>query len=294
MSEKINKIGPNNWLTVLNIFLGLIATCLLLFLYDYLHLPPYCNEIQQSHADWFVVTVSIIAIVGAIWAVLARIDAEKAFTQSKETADALANSFKFSQIYDINKLPNIYKFIGEERVTVTLFLNFPIVGLFEKDDPKFVEKARATFTSVVIPKLENLMDSFPHKFKLNIACYTKIYTLSFLTDPKWGDDKRRVENFYTLIEALAAKYNDPSKFNRFYFDKDIGLRIALVNPDVRKDEGEAIVWTISDFTPNSSSNFGAASFRTMDRYFIETLDEMFKNFKEKADKKEVISFTNIP
>ena len=294
MSEKIKKISPNNWWRALNSFLGFVAICLLLYYVDVLHLPPGCKSSYQSHADWFLVIVSIVAIIGAIWAVLARIDAEKAFTQSKETYDALSNSFMFTQIYEDERLPKIYNCIGEERVTVTLFLNFPIVGLFEKDDPKFVEKAKETFTTILIPKLEKLMDSFPHKFKLNIACYTKSFTMSFLTAPELADEKRRVENFYTLIEALAVKYKDPAKFNRFYFDKDIGLRIALVIPDIKKGEGDALVWTVSDFTPATASSFDTASFKTMDRYFIMTLDKMFENFKDKADKSESITFQITP
>ena len=293
MSQKIQKIWSNNWWTVTFWFITLLVICLVLFYFNFFHLTEGLLP-HQSHADWFLVLVSIFAVIGAIWAVLARIDAEKAFTQSKETYDALSNSFKFLQVYDEDKLPYIYNFIGNENVTVTLFLNFPIVGLFENTDPKFVEKAKRIFATL-ITNLEKLTEKneFPSKAKINIACYTKAYTLTFLTESKWENEKRRVEIFYQLIETLASKYNT-EQFNRFYFDKDIGLRIALVNPNIKKDDGKALVWTVSDFTPDATTNFGAASFKTMDMHFIKALDKMFHNFKDKADTNESVQFTNIP
>ena len=83
-----------------------LLVCSVISLYNFglIH-PPNKNGFFTSHADILLVTASIIAIVGAFWAVLARIDAEKAFNKSEETVrkqddllNALGNNFEFNEI----------------------------------------------------------------------------------------------------------------------------------------------------------------------------------------------------
>lgn len=289
MSYKIETIKRRN---IGNFILGivvLILLCLILYWEKIIHCPDEKLPWYESKADLFLVFVSIFGVVGAFWSLFAKIDAEKAFTQSKETYEALANSFDFHQIYDNDKLSYIYQNIGKENRTVTLLLNFPLVGLFTQDKD-FVYKANQIFHKELITGLEDLTDNFPDNFKLNIACYTKEYALSFLVAGKHDEEERRINNFYNLIESLENKCGNSDKFNRFYFNKDIGLRIALVNPHYRKNEGLALVWTVSDFIPEDSAKFEAASFKTVDRCFIETLDKVFRTFYQKAIKNESIDF----
>jgi hypothetical protein len=123
-----------------------------------------------------LIVVSIIAIIGAIWAVLARIDAEKSFKKSQEILDTLGSNFDFTEILNDDRFVKIINSIGNEHTRINLFLGFPCVGYLYKDKAKFRNKPENIFNDLN-RKLEDLLDNLTNgkvaeKFSLNIAVFS--------------------------------------------------------------------------------------------------------------------------
>ena len=285
MSEKLEKIAPRNWLWTVVVFLWLLNLCFICYYFDILRLPEGITDWKKSNADGFLVFVSILAILGFIWAVRARIDAEKAFRQSEITYEAVTGAFNFDDIYDVDKLPEIYNSIAEPEVTVVLILNFPMLGVFTKGvSPKLIESVRQYFillsSKINLLRSKSSANNWPKKFKLFIACYSQEYTNSFSSKLPDQSYKGLIDYFYNEVNLLYNEVKDPTKFDRYYFDADIGIRTALaLHPKGAEKDSQGIVCLVSDFDKNDPDEFKTACFRTKHISFIEALQKLFDSFK---------------
>lgn len=245
---------------------------------------PNTNGFFVSDADILLAVVSIIAIVGAFWAVLARIDAERAFNKSQETLNALGSTFEFFDILNNDKLVDIIKSIGNKNTRINLFLGFPIIGYLFKDKDKlrnqplkifgeFNDKLTVLHTALLTGNIEG--------FHLNLAVFTKDNSEKLLEKnangtpkPMLLGDRDVLKEFYTNITRLKAIEN---KQNIKITDIDCNenLRFASIQlEDQPTQNSKAIVWIVRDLT-GGVKQFDSAAFQTSDTKLISVLESAF-------------------
>lgn len=254
------------------------------------------NEWYFSHADLLLLLATIVAIIGAVWAVYARIDAEKAFNESKRTRLSFGNSFKFhSIIHDPQKINYIVDDIGKKGSTVTLYLGFPIVGWFCKDFDR-VESLNfiAKLQSILQQKLLNPTGEF-EDFKLHIGLFNKnkidellnkIYTNNSISDAHKTTIKSYITTLYEVKRVVEADNNLKQKVIFYEGIPDYGekFRFSSVNND-KTNKHKALIWIIPDFRQEQDETeimFESACFQTLDITIIEMLHEVFKDVEENA------------
>ena len=256
------------------------------------------KPVYFSHADLFLIIATIIAIVGAVWAVYARIDAERAFVQSKKTYDALGTMFDFTTFFEKDKLQKIYDEIGVKDSYISLYLGFPIVGLpFERRNELDI-KPEELFLKLK-EKLEHfknklsLPNATPFDFSLYIG-YININQASIILDDILSNDpllkdvlSNHLKEFYKIIDYFYP-FNTTTKTRTNISDKIRFIELELkekfryvtfkkVEEDVSSNK-KTFVWVV-DFKENSIGNlkpFDSKIFQTQDERFLGLLENIFK------------------
>jgi hypothetical protein len=187
-----------------------------------------------SHADILLAFASLIALIGAIWAVFARIDAEKAFKKSEqtlkksqETLEAIGNaSFPFSEILNSDKFPSFFQIPDntispkvESKTTLSLYLGFPCVGFLFIDKHKFKTTPEQLFFNLTeyLYQLKSRLarNNEPANqlsklvgVKLNICVFSKNKVQQMIssqgTPINSPDGRNIIDDFYTHLEELKA------------------------------------------------------------------------------------------
>jgi hypothetical protein len=216
---KINGVHAYNWTWV-----GIWVICAVSFTVGLVNLGlihfPY-NGFTVSHLDLVLAIASIIAVIGAIWAVYARIDAERAFKKSEETLDAFGANFGFYEILNLNRAGGIIDRISSDNTKVSLFLGFPIIGyLYENKSIISLQLIEKRFDELIF-NINRLID------RLRIHCDSTIQVELKELQNKYGKDnalnlqKDYPENisFYVAVfsktesEALLTEYYEKQKKN---------------------------------------------------------------------------------
>jgi hypothetical protein len=262
----------------------------------------------MSEVDGLVMLMSVIGIIGAIWAVFARVDAERAFNAAKEAKDeaikakeesvktykSFGASFEFLDILDDNKknerLPFIIDKIGSSNTIVSLYLGFPCVGCLYKDYIHFTKNINRVFNDFV-EKLGFIIDA-EHSFTLNLAVFDATSIAKFMS--KSGLDKLEYQGdnlfkrYFEKLRALENKMKDPT-WNKEKIIKIIKLtpetekfRFACVyrNPklsNVTYDENQisrGLIWVVPDLLYDKK--FDSAGFQTSDVDIIKMLQKVFE------------------
>ena len=289
--KKIRNVHTSNWFWVC---IWIILAILFLFGLSKLGMiHPPINGFEVSHLDLILAIASIIAVIGAVWAVFARIDAEKAFNESKRTRLSFGNSFKFHSIIHDQKLNYIIDDIGEKGSTVTLYLGFPIVGWFCKDFDRvqslnFIVRLQSILQQKILNPIEKFED-----FKLHIGLFTKL-KIDLLLTTIYQDHsiseahKTTIKSFITTLYEVKRVVGADSNLKQkviFYEDiPDYGekFRFSSVNND-KTNKHKALIWIIPDFIQEQDETeimFESACFQTLDITIIEMLHEVFKNVEQ--------------
>lgn len=237
-----------NFVFVISGFFILCLLTLALYFFGCIRLP---KAGLVSEEDVFIIFISIVAIVGAIWAILARIDAGKAFDKSvkifdksdKILASLLGDTFPLYDIVNENKASPMLKAMGENGYNVSLFIGFPCIGFLYTEKKKLnvipdlffldlIHKLDTIDTNFSSRKLENFnfcLGIFPqHTTEDILAKYQKNQKI-FKTEPPSIDElKKNIDKFYVRAKALQKLNEDP-----YAKEKNISIKIDL---EMRPDE----------------------------------------------------------
>lgn len=318
----------SNWLFAIFVALGTFTVLLFLLAHNYLltiNDPSNIPESQRplslpySKTDLFIMLSFCVAIIGAIWAILARIDAEKAFKTSEQTRLAFGNTFDFDRILsndrDNPKLPHIINYIREPETTVSLYIGFPVVGLFykKKMDQSSGSLAPITVFMDLLKKLQEVVDDpKTPNYKLylgifspqNIEELSKVKLNQKINNGKNGNAKNNsgkndsgkndtAENDMALSDNYVRQFCDiitrlkeKRKLNQTW-EKSIIIiddipqgkerfRFASVDSDkLRLHRG--LIWVVPDFRPHNNVQFTSACFQTQDTSIIKILHRVFED-----------------
>jgi hypothetical protein len=241
-----------------------------------------------SHIDGIIAMMSVIGIIGALWALFARIDAEKAFLKAQETLDALGNSFNFSEIFYQNRIPSVLNAIAEENKKVSLFLGFPCIACFYSHRDKIQggdKKIRDTFIKFTdsLRKIARDIDSDdtkPYAFNLAIFSIREMEATAAESDfifSSGGDEllanyKRALRS---IIEEKRKKPVWDEMIKIHIMDKlKEKFRFAILNDTTDSSASKAIIWIVPDF-PSKKNGFESACFQTRDLNLVAMLEKVF-------------------
>lgn len=255
-----------------------------------------------SHIDGIILLMSIIGIIGALYALFARIDAEKAFHKAEqtyqksqetlhkaqETLEALGNSFEFYEIFFQNRLPFILDGMNREDKTVSLFLGFPCVACFYHDRDKIPgkdQKIREMFYGF-IHKMKQLVRDMQNErqkpYNFNLA----VFSVKEINDTRdagnfnftYGVDELLLEFKRTLLTILEEREKHAhwkEKIKVHVIDKmKEKFRYAVVRDNDNPSGSKAIIWIIPDF-PVEKNGFKSACFQSSDSNLIAMLENVF-------------------
>lgn len=240
-----------------------------------------------SKVDGIIWFMTIVGIIGAIWAVFARIDAERAFNQSKKTYDALGATFDFISFFENDKFPELLETIGEknyEQSVVTLYIGFPCVGLLYKENEKLKKNGPIELFLKLITKLRSIKDnlimdiSIPYTLKM--GCFDENVSniiLKGITSIS-KEEKIKIESllteFYTLFRTIQT-YNNP-KLKFITINESEKFRFASINPNFSKPINEvrkkAYTWIVRI---NQISENGETKFQPFDSFVFQTSEDRF-------------------
>ena len=267
------------------------------YLFGWIH-PTMKKGFFFSHGDILLVGATVVGIIGAIWAILARIDAERAFEQSRMTYNALGSMFDFATFFEKDKLPKIYDEIGISNTNISLYLGFPIVGLpFERRNDLDI-KPEELFLKLK-EKLEHFKNKLdfpnptPFEFSLYIGYIDKPEALTILKDILVNEPVllgiliNHLNDFYTLVDyfypldpATQKRINISDKIRFIELELKEKFRyvtVKKVDVDV-KSYKKTFVWVV-DFKENPKGNlepFDSKIFQTKDERFLGLLENVFK------------------
>lgn len=235
-----------------------------------------------SHADLLLAVASIVAIIGAVWAVFARIDAEKAFKKSQQTLDAIGSTFGFEEILNSDKLVTIIKSIGSNDTKINLFLGFPCVGYLYEDKARFKNAPQflfMDFNDQLAFLLTGLAAKRISNFELNLAIFSQTDSKELLKDkdgnyvPIKLGDKDILEEFYKNIGELKKLNLSGIKISEIQRNENLRFAsIQLQNEPTHKSK--AIVWVVRDLT-NGVTQFDSSAFQSSDTKLISVLQTAF-------------------
>lgn len=262
-----------------------------------------------AKVDLIIAFTTIVGVIGAAWAVFARIDAEKAFNQAKLTHEALGTTFSFSEILDSDRLPSIIKNIGQQGTKVTLFLGIPCVGLFYKDRIEELGKGKIIKVfNELINDLNELVASNNTNVFVCLGLFKKDIAIKYLKESGFDFNhgtRDLIEEYGKVYDELmrlkvTEKFKDCIKIIEIEPQKEY-FRFASVYNE-RDGIHKAIVWVVPDLptlivhpvtniqqTKNSKQKtpakngkseegfFDSACFQTSDRSLIRILQSVFDN-----------------
>lgn len=278
-------VNLSDWLqaviltTIALLVVAILLTCHILITDS--QLPMY-----KARIDWFIAFVSVIGIIGAGWAIKARIDAGKAFDASVKTLNALGNSFNFTQILNGDKLQSLINKIGQNDTTVSLYLGFPCVGYLYKDKHLFKKDPEYLFANLK-DKLGELNTLIATKsisgFVLNISCFSESETLAILGGKKImmvNDDL--VGAFYKNLQNLKGFESKDDRGNQVIVHDNfkIGEKLrfmSIYSANAANQENKAIIWIVPQLSePHKElKTFDSAAFQTSETQFINILESVF-------------------
>jgi hypothetical protein len=254
-----------------------VSFCYALYQSGKIHVPK--NGFTVSHLDLILAVASLIAIVGAVWAVYARIDAERAFKKSEdtfkksqETLEAIGNSsFPFVDIFNSDKFPAFFDIPSNvvtprvlDKTTLSMYLGFPCIGyLFEKNGDFKSTPEEILFiineylyqlkTRLAQNKVEKSQAAKLRSVKLNICVFSKKKVLTILNGKilSYGSTTNLIDVFYDQLDDLQKMSKKDSNDNPIVDDYD---NLIVIKCGKEKSDAGGN-WTEENFSPNEKLRF---------------------------------------
>lgn len=271
------------------------------------------NSFDQAHIEWLITVGWGIAIVGAIWAMLAKVKADMAFGQAERAAETsqqayLAVTTKSLAFDDLMLGGRLREHIQKASDELFLLLGSPFVGYFKQDpagrfvtaatdvalaiEDRFakVKKARVVFFNwKLCEELAN--DAIKAGAKMDKAILHGLYDGfgSFLKTQPVSNDQDLPPQFAVSYEMYgAASQVGPlpagnaaaTEIGRKRFDP--GIRIAISkNTDL--GYRHAYVWFVEGFVEEKPTEFNSVAFETKDPTLIKLLESLVEEYAIKLN-----------
>ncbi len=268
-----------------------------------------------AHIEWLVALAAGFGVVGAAWAIWAKLMADKAFEKAAEAATQSLKAYKeSSKAYHAisTKSFDFSRFIGgglladhidKAEKSLRLLLSIPAVGFFQKKDGKYPLTDDALTISFKIRRKAEAIEKRPEGV-VNVICFERklceeIAQRSGMPPELVGKFNADVEHFWADMgsnrgfvtyrlstlgkdeeerKSVGAHENGDIKF-----DFDPGLRIAIIdyngNPGVQSEI--AYVWFVSEFVDDAPSEFQAEVLRTEDPQILQLLNSLIDYYSKK-------------
>lgn len=262
------------------------------------------SKLWEARVEWIVALGTAIGILGAIWAVLAKMEASRAFSEANESKDyafrtynSIAGAFKFNEILKQNTDFMLPFHLHREHSDLILFLGFPAVGFFHRGNhgKEDMLNEAVTFCDNLTAKLLSLKNTTEKpiiRLVLHSAVLTKEYLNKGESDKTITNKERQnYENAEKRLHEAIKEFSlaEGKNFKCAVLEKEIGLRFAIsksINPDEEENE-KAIVWVVADFLINKSnsnqsnqvlSKFESAGFKSRDPEIIKALRNLCDDY----------------
>jgi len=272
----------------------------------------------DAKIEWTVAVAIIIGVIGALWALIAKIDANRAFLQAKDAnkqAEKAANTaldafyavagiVTFEDILVADGIrqgvPMIEGLLEAAHEKLILVLGIPAIGYFRKKEIENKEgKKSYTYPLRKNDKAINFCYTLA-KFIHDIPKKKdfKLFRLFYFDDETLGNftkgaimkgemnesDKVSLENAYIhlnkMIEETKSRIQNDKIFQCNRYSTELGIRfvIAESKSEDKMTENKALVWVVSDFDHDDPGTFDAAGFTTRDKYIIENLKTLSEGY----------------
>jgi hypothetical protein len=299
------QMRPSLWREIRRVALtalGAIGVLMILVITKSMVDSSSLAQLWEPKFEWIVAAGIALGVLGAAWAVLAKLEASRAFSEAFEskryalrTYNSIAGAFRFNEILKPNTDSMLPFHVGRAHSELILFLGFPAVGFFHQgkaSTQSFLEAA-LTFGRDLANRLEKFaQDTRDPLVRLVLFSHelTQHYLDKGIADktitPEQRQDYEAVEaRLYSTIAPLLRKNTN---FKCAVLEQEIGLRFAIsksIDPDEEENE-RAIVWVVADFLPNDGtttpilSDFGSAGFKSRDPEVIRALRSLCDDYVE--------------
>ena len=307
-------------LKTLEIRIALLLVCTaFVIIFIFLYFGAVCTEPCQNgfanaRIEWFVWLCFILGLVGAYWAIIAKMRADdaffassEAFEQARRTLLSFGGSVDFDDIANEESERMLPALIRNARSELFVVAPIPLVGFFRKPN------MGKTIIRVLTQKLQVLADTncagLKNLFLINFDRETnegylnqwkteeenKINAIQGITENEKNNRKQEISNsMEEFKEALSAFENVvvnikrkkgmgliTSEINTTTYSVDIGLRF-VVSTDINDHDvitrEQALVWVVSDFGLTAVVGFESAGFSTRDHVIISVLRRLAADY----------------
>lgn len=258
-------------------FITISATLRLLMLCGKLVIPDH--GFWNYEIDYFNVFLASITIIGLVWTIMGRLDAESAKISSQQTLATIGSTFDFDEILEKRNLGEVFHRITngfkkydpsskEGLVSAYFSLGFPVIGYLTDRVPK---SSSGTFLDDFCTFLERIEDNdfLAPQQELKISVFKRDTAFNVLKkysgEAKLTEkDKNKIELkldvFYCRIEALVSKWKDNPLRGVFYTSTSNNLRFVCLKS---KRENHFIcksyVWVVPQMSDKENTLEGAAT-----------------------------------
>jgi hypothetical protein len=238
--------------------------------------PPMGLEVHKlgfphSEADALLLVISGIAVVGAWWAILARMDAERAFNKSIEVLNAIGGTFDFPQILSRDRFPAIVQRLENDALknaSIALYLGFPAVGYLSKRSTEFDPSPEVMFETLnhsLFRLRDNIEQGKLRKVQIRISVFSRTDCDNLLNafQPLVGNSVKRkiiddlLTTFFERLGELKALQYPTSSGVVVEVEEDMHVNERIRFVHFRSEDGDeeaerALIWVVPNLQHNSS------------------------------------------
>ena len=254
-------------------------------------------DFRAARVEWFLAVSAGLAVIGAVWAVWAKVMADKAF-QAAQSADdkaykaflsATTKAIPFDQLIG-NQI--LHRHIDSANTKMRLLLGLPEVGFFyknSKNELALVDDACRLATQISAKTNSILAQGG----KVDILFFDRELCASIAG--KAAVDPRIKTKFLSHYDSFVASLqcdsvNEQLKWYGYALaaqrptasEFDPGIRIAIVDmgkPGINSEK--AIIWFVSEFLDETPTDFRAAALETFDPSLINLMNSLMDYYQEK-------------
>ncbi len=284
------------------------------------------NDFHKARIEWFLALTFAFGVVAAVWAVWAKLVADKAFEEAAVAANqslkayhaVSTKSFDFTTFIGDELL---LKHIGSAQKSLRLLLGIPAVGYFRKKDGIFpLNRAALDISNKIIAKAREISENGG---TVDVICLDLDLCLDIakrtrddgMPEEMYLDFGPQMKAFWGAMRNVVTKSKDKSNFIGYRLSAqrekvpldeqgtveckdepvgnslgfDAGLRIAVVDKSLTRgvSSEEAYVWFVADFQDEEPADFKASALKTDDPQILSLLKSLIEYYKNRLLKSPV-------
>jgi len=273
------------------------------------------GDFFEVRIEWFIWLTFCLGVIGALWAIAAKMKADEAFfassaaySKARETLLSFGGSLNFDDIMNEKSVRMLPAMIRNAKTELIILISIPLVGFFKSNE------MGKKFINILIQKLEEIAEGGYKEFDKIILLYfdddvSKKYIQSWKTkednkikassdsDEKKQRDMANIQEAYVqfiekldlltkLVNRIDRDKNegrvDKDRISIIRYKVDIRVRFVISKAGMNQ---RALVWVVSDFELDGEndgdlSKFESAGFSTQDELIINVLQKLADDYKK--------------